>query len=338
MAVDAQTVAELEVWLTQYAAASQQLRDNAAAVGETAWAGFGGWYSTAAVAAVAAETAAASTAAQEVATGAAAQYVETVVGVLTGKVQRLPSPTPPPVRNGADLALVHTRPAKAYREAIATGASPAEALRIATDRAAGIMLTDVSLTERAAEADRYGAAGVKLYRRVVRPELSESGSCGLCIAASDNVYTIADLMPIHPPHCKCRTMPIVGDDDPGIRINEADLKALYSAAGDSTKANDLAKVRYSLDASGRLKVTKAPKVRRHGELGPVLTKPGERFRGPGQVALEDDPKRAAHMLDRMLPVLESFEVRAAAGEDVSEPLKYQRDLAARLRSIVEKAA
>jgi hypothetical protein len=165
----------------------------------------------------------------------------------------------------------------------------------------------------------YAELGVKRYRRVLRPELSVTGSCGLCIAASDRIYRVRELMPIHPPSCKCTTLPIVGDDDPGRSLNRVDLDRLYAEAG-STAAADLRRTRY--------------KVNEHGEFGPVLTRAGDSFRGPGNVPLENDPERAARMLEKILPVLDSLEVRAAAGEDVTGPLIYQRELAERLREIV----
>lgn len=339
MATPERTRDEVEAWLTQYAAVSEVTRGRAAAVAEQAWAGFDQWYNVAAVAVLARELAGISTAAQQTAVGAGAQYVDTVVGLLTGRVQRLPAPQLQPIREGADPVLVHMRPAKAYRDAVATGASVEEALRVATERAGGLMLTDVSLTERATERGRYQAAAVKLYRRVIRPELSKSGSCGLCIVASDQIYSVEDLLPIHPPTCKCRTLPIVAGNDPGREINVADLKALYAAAGDSTNARDLKRVRGRLNADGTVEVTGKPvKVRRHGEHGPVLTRAGDKFRGPKDVPLEDDPDRAARMLEKLLPVLDGLEQRAVAGEDVAAPLKYQRDLVARLRGITGQRA
>lgn len=311
--------AELEDWLDQYTSTLEDLKVQAAAAAEAAWLSFGGWYQTAAVVNVANEMADLSRTAQQTTVGMASQYVEHVLALLTGKPPRLPSPAAPSIRNGADLTLVHMRPAEAFRRAIATGHEEAEAAEIVRQRAAGLMLTDLSLAAREAERARYAGAKVTRYRRVIRPELSESGSCGLCIVASDQVYTIEDLLPIHPPHCKCTTMPITKDSDPGLRINKSDLKAIYAAAGGSTKASDLQGVRV--------------KVNEHGEFGPVLNRRGDQFRGPKSVALEDDPARSQRMLDKLRPVLADLERRAAGGEDVSGPLTYQRNLIQRLERI-----
>lgn len=80
------------------------------------------------------------------------------------------------------------------------------------------------------------------YRRVVHPELSKGGACGLCIVASTQIYTRPDLKPIHD-RCHCDVLPIVGEVDPGHALNGLDLGSLYEAAGDSTHGWNLKKVR-----------------------------------------------------------------------------------------------
>jgi hypothetical protein len=150
---------------------------------------------------------------------------------------------------------------------------------------------------------------------VLRPELSDDGACGLCIVAADRVYTVGTLMPIHPPTCRCQTMPIVGDLDPGYSLNRADLERLYADAG-STNAEELRRTRYRVDM--------------HGEHGPVFSRQGDAFRGPDQVPLENDPARARRMLDKAMPVLDRMERHGD-----TPALAYQRDLVARLRRIVD---
>jgi hypothetical protein len=61
----------------------------------------------------------------------------------------------------------------------------------------------------------------------------------------------------------------------------------------------------------------------------VLTKVGDKFRGPSSVALEDDPARARRMLDKTLPVLAQMEAEGRP----DEVLDYQRGLVARLQAI-----
>jgi hypothetical protein len=230
-----------------------------------------------------------------------------------------------PVRKGADLRLVHTRPAKVYRQAIALGKSHDEALALAGNRAAGLMQSDITLEDRQAQQRMLQAMGIVHFRRIIRPELSVSGTCGLCVAASQRKYNTGDLMPLHPPTCKCIVMPIIGDEDPGQMLNDEDVGQLFADAGDSTKAKDLKRTRYA--------------VREHGELGPMLTKVDDAFRDQQKVALQNDPARARRMLDAALPVLHQFEGRAESGEDFAEErLDYQRELVAKLQRIVQRQA
>ena len=68
-------------------------------------------------------------------------------------------------------------------------------------------------------------------------------------------------MPMHN-RCKCTVAPIVGSNDPGLKLNSDDLMTIYKAAGKtsgrdySTSATDLTKLRV--------------KVVNNSELGPVL--------------------------------------------------------------------
>jgi hypothetical protein len=109
---------------------------------------------------------------------------------------------------------------------------------------------DLSLAYRSASRDAMADAPVKGFRRVIRPELSRGGSCPLCQLASQHIYKRDDLMPIHT-HCRCSVVPIVGDADPGKRLNDEDL--------------------------GPIDSPERPVVRDHGELGPTLQVSGQHF-------------------------------------------------------------
>ncbi|MGV9540919.1 hypothetical protein ACWDSF_06300 [Nocardia beijingensis] len=107
------------------------------------------------------------------------------------------------------------------------------------------------------------------YRRVIHPELSIGGVCGLCVVAADRTYQIGELKAIHN-LCKCTVLPIFEDYDPGEQLNGDDLEKLYKAAGSNTR-DKLKRTRYKLID--------------HSELGPLLVpqKKGEAvpyFRGP----------------------------------------------------------
>lgn len=318
--MDAEAAALVGLYVDQYAWASEQVKSNTASAVAAAWGGFDGWYRDDLVNEVAVESAEISRGGQQAIAGIAEQYTAMVVAVMRDEQVSVTDTRLPPVRNGADLAGVYRRPVDQYRQKVALGADPGEAQRTAVFRRDGLVFSDLLLAEREAQQAQMAAQKVKKFRRIIRPELSQSGTCGLCIAASDQIYSTRNLLPIHAPSCRCKVLPIIGDDDPGQSLNREDLDKLYAEAG-SAKADDLRRTRY--------------RVNQHGEFGPVLTKAGDKHRGPSDVKpLEQDPKRAAHMLSKAQPVLAGLEKRAAAGENVAEPLAYQRELVQRLRRIV----
>lgn len=102
--------------------------------------------------------------------------------------------------------------------------------------------------------EKYKRSKVSTYRRVIHPEMSKSGTCGLCIVASDRYYSTGHLLPLHN-RCKCTVAPL-GKKDLGLHLNQQDLQHLYDAAG-STSGRDLKNIR----------VKEMP----HGELGTILT-------------------------------------------------------------------
>ena len=61
-------------------------------------------------------------------------------------------------------------------------------------------------------------------------------------------------------------MPVTFTSDPGSTLSNDDLPALYEVAGGTSAAK-----------------LKRVTVEQHGELGPVLTVKGQRFRGPADV-------------------------------------------------------
>lgn len=131
---------------------------------------------------------------------------------------------------------------------------------------------DVAATARDEEQKVYASsAKVTGYRRVIHPELSKTGSCGLCVAAANNFYTVAELLPIHD-RCKCTTAPITAESDPALKLTREDLDALYAAAGGTTSG----------DALKRIRVT----VNEHGEYGPILRNAQHRFKGVEDVNRE----------------------------------------------------
>lgn len=209
---------------------------------------------------------------------AAAQnaYQARVLALLTGKPVAPAKQVDVDELRGIPQESVYGRIADYYRYLTDNPArlepqSTAKALT--ADRAEEVAEMDITLAVRAQNQQvTKEKKQVKYYRRVIHPELNESGaSCGLCIVASHNTYAKGQLLPIHF-RCKCEVVPVTDENaDYGQAINDADIQSVYAKAG-ATTAQELKETRFT--------------IRQHGELGPVLTYEGNRFRGPSQV--EDD--------------------------------------------------
>lgn len=183
-------------------------------------------------------------------------------------------PSLPPVedvypRSGIPITEVYKRPARQYEHAIREGATPEQAERIFVDRLERIVEADVSAAMRD-EKDRVRRASPKVigFRRVLRPEKSKYGPCGLCVVAADRIYKSGDLLELHD-RCVCETLEITEGSDLGRALNRADLDELYLQAG-SMFAEDLKRIRVT--------------IRENGELGPILTRDGSSFKDAERAA------------------------------------------------------
>lgn len=266
MALSQRQLADLTAWVDQYAGRTDELSRQTAAAVLAAYSGVN-FYNAAAVTAAAEQAADTSNTAAIIAAGLAAEYLSVISAQTAGATFGIPNLPHIPVRNGVPLARVYERPVKLFRRQVARGAPPAQALEAAMRFAAALVDSDIRLSQRDSSnqvlrflGQRYGIKG---YRRAIRPELSKTGSCGLCIVASDRIYKSSELMPMHD-RCKCVVLPIIGDIDPGNSLNNLWLDDIYAEAG-STLAADLKRTRYV--------------VQEHGEKGPVLVLAGQTFTG-----------------------------------------------------------
>lgn len=208
------------------------------------------------------------------------------------------------------------RPAEQFRYARSQESSVEEAIDIALQRVEDLADVDMELTMRKSANNIFKATPkITGYRRVLHPELAESGtSCGLCIAASTRVYSKEELLPIHE-HCHCGVMPIVGDEDPGDIFNQEDIEILnqvYEAAGGNT-AQALSRTRF--------------KIVQHGELGPYLAEEGSKGTGritPSQTKISRSDSVAAQ-IQSLNESLSRLLARQRAGEDVSEAIVWQQE-------------
>lgn len=298
------------------AAAVERITVNAERSIAALWVGFAAWYSAQAAAALAEQSLTIQQAARVQVGNLGIAYMREAIALLRGA--RVPAArlNLPPARLGADLVQVYSRPATAYQIAFSLTGEEDQAVGAAVERSSRLITADLVIARRDGEHQQMVAAGVKRYRRIVHPERSQTGVCGLCLAASDRVYKVSELLPIHD-RCKCTTAEITEDYDPG-EANQVDLEALYDAAG-STDGRALKEIRFQ--------------VNEHGELGPVLTRRGDNFQRRGDAPKGDPVDRARKELDALLPVLDRLERRAAAGEDVTGPLAYQRNRIAKLTAI-----
>lgn len=174
----------------------------------------------------------------------------------------------PPAQVGYPRANVtpfkaYQRPATEYRWLESQGLVFDEAHMRANTRMEKLADADL-LRARMDEAQSLNDANPKVIgtRRIIHPERSETGTCGLCLVASNQFYQTDAIIPIHD-ECKCTTLGITRESDPGVRLNRQDLDEIYAAAG-STSAGDLLNTRV--------------RVAEHGELGPVLVRQGQHFK------------------------------------------------------------
>jgi hypothetical protein len=174
--------------------------------------------------------------------------------------------TPNPKRSRVTVTVreystteIFNRPARDYRYNMSQGLTPDQAMQTSVERIDGLIDDNLMLAQRLAEAEALAQAAnldrrVIGYRRVIHPEQSRGGSCGMCIAASDRVYKVRELKPIHG-RCNCTVAAVTKDFDPGDLVNAVDLSALYGDA-QGNQAAELKRTRYQVDE--------------HGELGAVL--------------------------------------------------------------------
>ncbi|MDY0829126.1 hypothetical protein SK224_08305 [Microbacterium sp. BG28] len=184
---------------------------------------------------------------------------------------RLPEVVESYERGGALQLNVYQRPARerafVLRRELEVGTAEPDAIAKAQaafeERLSRIVEADVQATARD-ETNKVLAASPKVigYRRIIHPERSKTGTCGLCLVAADRLYSVKELMDIHD-GCHCTVMEVTASADPGLSLNREDLDAIYAAAG-SNRGDDLKNVRIT--------------SYEHGELGPVLIRKGSKFR------------------------------------------------------------
>lgn len=191
-------------------------------------------------------------------------YLSQVAFELTGKGYT-PAPliNPGSLRAGVTHEDVYARLAAQYRYLITLGFTDIDALAAVQTRARNLTHMDMLLSVTHQSRGWQDYHRWRMFRRVIRPEASRTGVCGLCLVASDRLYYRGDLLPIHG-NCFCDVIPVTRENDPGSILNRDTLDELYADAGFSTYADDLRKTKYV--------------IAEHGELGPILVRDGDNFR------------------------------------------------------------
>lgn len=104
----------------------------------------------------------------------------------------------PALPRGIPLEQEWARPAEHYRYQVSQGATPQDAHVAAARRAQALAETDLSLAMRDASTQTLVAVDrITGWRRIIHPEQSRGGSCGLCVAAATRIYHKRELLPLH---------------------------------------------------------------------------------------------------------------------------------------------
>lgn len=227
------------------------------------WGGFNSWDDVDIVNGMAAKSATIVDSANQSSRLLTRSFQTSVLQQIAHKQKPLPALVNAYPRANVTASEVYHRPVEQFIWARRNGLPFPDSDQAFRDRLTDVATQDVKLADRDEAQRVLEAQEIERWRRVIHPELSKSGTCGLCIVASQRIYTTGTLMSMHGPSCNCTVMGITASHDPGLKLNDDDLKTIYAAAG-STAAEDLQNTRITINE--------------HGELGPVLVKHGDHFR------------------------------------------------------------
>ena len=185
------------------------------------------------------------------------------------------------VRNGAEPAVVYTRPFVQLWSALSDGAQFMDAMNAAGVRAAQSASTDVSLSMRAS-ADAFQAASpaqatgpaeskIVGWERVIDPD-----ACAFCATASTQRYKSANLDPLHA-NCQCGIAPVFKENDRAIKdFNRQTLRNIKDA--NAGKDGNYWQARhFRVDGQTGEVILPEVAVHEHGELGAVLADASHSF-------------------------------------------------------------
>jgi hypothetical protein len=285
---------------------------------------FNRWYFQREVDAVVRELADVVRDAQEIIGDQTEEYLDGIFDLLgvrkTRAGERMHVNLPPRLRD-VDPLTEWNRPAREARvQRLFNGLDEFEANERAIQRAERQARMDLALARQQAERQRWGVSGDIIgFRRILHPELSESGPCGLCVVASSRTYRTSQLKDLHN-GCVCTVFPIVKAGelilDPGRDLNKAELKRIYEAADGSTRRRELQRVRV--------------KVLEHGELGPILVDARNKNRTTRKPTDLKSSKTDQELFEIHDRIVRDFERKVAAGTTPQFDIDYHRRIRASL--------
>lgn len=163
---------------------------------------------------------------------------------------------------GVPATEVYARPYKTVWTKLSEGLTYDAAVSAGAARLVDIALADMQMAKRNTAHAVLSSAGVEHYKRT----LTGNVNCALCYLASTQVYSTADLLPIHP-GCDCGVTALPNGEKPDMSLVSATHEAVQERLGVS-------------DSGGRAPdYRKQLIVHEHGELGPVLAVRGQHFAG-----------------------------------------------------------
>jgi hypothetical protein len=253
-------------------------------------------------------------------------YLEGVLDVLDVDFDDIDITIDPAIRTGVTPEREWNRPAEQARISRLLGADEFQANEKALVRAEQQARMDLLLARQEAEKEMWGVSGdIVAYRRILHPELSQSGPCGLCIVAASRVYHKSDLRPLHN-GCWCDVMPVVKTGsgeilDPGFDLNEDDLKALYGAEIRSGRLGPQTQSGTGRQGLQRVRL----KHLQHAELGPVLVDGRYAIRKKADVVdLESKRMDPQRIYDAQVKIIADYERRVAAGQRPQFDIDFHR--------------
>lgn len=233
---------------------------------------------------------------------------------------------PDTIRKGVTAAREWNRPAEQARISRLLGADEFQANEKALARAEQQARMDLRLARREAEKEMWGVSGdIIAYRRILRPEESQGGPCGLCIVAASRVYHKSALLPIHN-GCVCDVLPVVKDGsgevlDPGYNLNREDLDAIYGAEIRTGRLSNETRAGTGRQGLQRVRL----KHLEHGELGPILVDGRFQIRKKADVVdlstRRLDPQK---VYEAQVKIIEQYERSVAAGRRPQFDIAFHR--------------